>query len=121
MRKYIGALTRERIREGAYSVARCVQFEGRWLFDLPLGNVWLGTSAEDQATFEERRQPLRDTPAAVRFFSLEPLLGPIDARHALATGLYHWVIVGGESGKGARPMHPDWARSLRDQCAAAGV
>jgi protein gp37 len=87
----------------------------------PPRNVWLGVSAEDQATFEERRQPLRDTPAAVRFLSLEPLLGPIDATHALATGLYHWVIVGGESGPHARPMHPDWVRSLRDQCAAAGV
>ena len=87
----------------------------------PLPNVWLGVSAEDQDTFEERRQPLRDTPAAVRFFSLEPMLGAIDAGAALATGLYHWVICGGESGPHARPMHPDWVMSLQRQCAAAEV
>ena len=97
--------------------ATLIKFGSPW----PLPNVWLGVSAEDQATFEERRQPLRDTPAAVRFFSLEPLLGPIDASAALATGLYHWVIVGGESGPHARPMHPQWCRDIRDQCAAAGV
>jgi protein gp37 len=80
-------------------------------------NVWLGTTAEDQKR-KTRIDELRDTSAAVRFISAEPLLedlGEVDL-----TGI-DWVIVGGESGKHARPMHPDWARSLRDQCAAAGV
>jgi protein gp37 len=60
---------------------------------------------------------LRNVPAAVRFVSYEPALGAISPD---LTGI-HWVICGGESGPGARPMHPDWARSLRDQCNAAGV
>lgn len=81
-----------------------------------LPNVWLGVSAEDQRRYDDRKEHLRATPAAVHFFSFEPLLGPI-------VGDYfgEWVIVGGESGKNARPMHPKWARDLRDQCAAAGV
>jgi protein gp37 len=138
----------------------------------PLPNVWLGTSCEDQATADERVPLLLDTPAAIRFVSAEPLLGPIDLlwalnghacqecadwgsnedgecdhsgdpgyswKHAaltqaeysarptgaglpeLGSALIKWVIVGGESGPHARPMHPDWARSLRDQCATAGV
>jgi protein gp37 len=101
---------------------------GRW----PLANVWLGVSVEDQATAETRIPYLLQTPAAVRFLSCEPLLGPIDLGEVIpdplifnaVTGLdqlIHWVIVGGESGGGARPMHPDWARSLRDQCMTAGV
>lgn len=137
----------------------------------PLPNVWLGVSVEDQQRADERIPDLLATPAAVRFLSCEPLLGPVDLRwiaepdeekdgvidallgcnwvevpgddfqparpghqdrrmgrwvvsgddHILANRKLDWVIVGGESGKGARPMHPDWARSLRDQCAAAGV
>jgi len=94
------------------------------LNDGPLPNVWLGVSAENQQWAEIRGHALRQTPAAVRFFSCEPLLGPVDLINGLAdswlTGV-DWVIVGGESGRGARPMHPDWARSLRDQCQAAGV
>jgi protein gp37 len=128
----------------------------------PLPNVWLGVSIEDQRRADERVSILLDTPAAVRWVSAEPLLGPIDlTRIALPLignnkagftidamscssigwkthypfdgapadypmdppferGL-DWVVAGGESGPGARPMHPDWARSLRDQCAAAGV
>lgn len=131
----------------------------RW----PLPNVWLGVSAEDQARAEERIPLLLDTPAAVRFVSCEPLLGPLDLRYltlvprvpgSLRAGIHidalagkyvesglaytgewdidgppppetdrrslDWVICGGESGPGARPMHPDWARSLRDQCRWAG-
>jgi len=84
-----------------------------------LRNVWLGTSVEDQGSANERIPELLATPAAVRFISAEPLLGPVDMIWALC-GL-DWVIVGGESGPGARPMHPDWARSLRDQCADAGT
>ncbi|MBS7699200.1 MULTISPECIES: phage Gp37/Gp68 family protein [unclassified Chelatococcus] len=85
----------------------------RW----PLPNVWLGVSAEDQRRWEERIPDLKATPATVRFVSAEPLLGPIVGD---ISGL-DWIIVGGESGPGSRPMHPDWARSIRDQCAAAGV
>lgn len=153
----------------------------------PLPNVWLGVSAEDQQRADERIPHLLATPAAVRWVSAEPLLGPVDARQWLhdygcsacghggyvaercrecgwhgsnthqdgpcpecgeqlqddyacpqcgepdgegdfgptisghRLGLIDWVVVGGESGPNARPMHPDWARSLRDQCADAGV
>lgn len=81
-------------------------------------NVWLGVSVENQKHGLPRIEYLRRVPAAVRFLSVEPLLedlGPIDL-----AGI-QWVICGGESGRGARPMHPAWARRLRDQCQAAGV
>lgn len=82
-----------------------------------LPNVWLGTSIEsDRYAF--RADHLRSTPAAVRFLSLEPLLGPLPSLDL--TGV-DWVIVGGESGPNARPMHPDWVRNIRDRCVAAGV
>lgn len=143
----------------------------------PLPNVWLGVSVEDQRRADERVPILLDTPAAVRWISAEPLLGPLDLRpwlsdddgcvscddgegyalprchgrglpvdercptmlavfqtdegpiDALGTPewitprriVLDWVVAGGESGPGARPMHPDWARSLRDQCATVGV
>ncbi|MBF6138281.1 phage Gp37/Gp68 family protein [Nocardia otitidiscaviarum] len=80
----------------------------------PLPNVWVGVSAEDQRWAEIRIPTLIDTPAAVRFVSCEPLLGAVDLRRWMP-GL-DWVIVGGESGPHARPMRPEWARSLRDQC-----
>lgn len=112
----------------------------------PLPNVWLGTSIESQQ-YAFRARHLLDTPAAVRFISAEPLLGPLnlgpylsdwdpDLEDGLRVCQAHgvvactqepgcmgidWVIVGGESGPGARPMHPGWARDLRDQCQAAGV
>lgn len=131
----------------------------RW----PRPNVWLGISAEDQATAEERIPLLLQTPAAVRFVSLEPLLGPVDLERilwpekgghrvdVLRGGYWNkagittfgpsaelgqtmggftnhsdmqtidWVIVGGESGPKARPMHPDWVRDIRDQCVEATV
>ena len=118
-----------------------------------LPNVWLGITAENQATADERIPLLLQTPAAVRFVSCEPLLGAIDVEkylqqwqcpdcftwqhtstfcdscgteqwenidNANKRGL-DWVIVGGETGPGARPMHPQWARDIRDQCQAAGV
>jgi protein gp37 len=85
----------------------------------PLPHVWLGVSVEDQKRADERIPDLLHTPAAVRFISAEPLLGSIDLQGAVPA--LDWVIVGGESGPGARPMHPDWARSIRDQCGAAGV
>ena len=86
-----------------------------------LPNLWLGVSVETQKWASVRLDKLATTSAAaVRFASCEPLLGELDIRPWLAGGL-EWVIAGGESGAGARPMHPDWARSLRDQCLAAGV
>lgn len=88
-------------------------------FDLPAKHIWLGVSAENQTYWDGRVNDLRQTPAAVRWVSVEPMLGPVYDKDGL-TGI-DWVICGGESGPGARPMHPDWARSLRDQCAAAGV
>lgn len=127
---------------------------------LPLPNVWLGVSVEDQKRAVERIPILLETPAAVRWISVEPILGPIDLTridqpndgfgpywiNALTAGeagwfadeaatirteadplafsglaRLDWVVAGGESGTGARPMHPDWARALRDQCSAAGV
>ena len=90
------------------------------VFALPLPNVWLGVSTEDQRTADERIPHLLATPAANRFLSCEPLIGRIDFDPCELTRV-DWVIVGGESGRGARPMHPDWARSLRDQCAIAFV
>ncbi len=134
----------------------------RW----PLPNVWLGVTAENQARADERIPILLQIPAAVRWVSCEPLLGPVNLNpwisrwelcdHTSPSGklLYRcrvcgretpipdktcrliqgdmqcekrwqspisWVVVGGETGPGARPMHPDWLRSLRDQCQAAGV
>lgn len=80
----------------------------------PLPNVWLGTSAENQETTDTRLPALVETPAYIRFVSCEPLLGGINL-----TSWIHdldWIIVGGESGPGSRPMHPDWPRWLRDQC-----
>ncbi len=138
----------------------------RWF---PIPNVWLGVSAEDQARADERIPNLLNTPAAIRFLSAEPLLGPLRLNDLTADGdsemdalaprawreeiegwrgssdtweadfldwfelhqmpdpakpmhpTLDWVIAGGESGPDARPMHPDWARSLRDQALAAGV
>lgn len=114
--------------------------------DAPLPNVWLGVSVEDQRAADERVPDLLATPAAVRWLSCEPLLGPVklfggtqDRKQIWnwlsgEIGTMHfdgpdfdygpkldWIVAGGESGPNARPMHPDWARSLRDQCAEAGV
>lgn len=94
------------------------------LADGPLPNVWLGVSVESQQWADIRVPALLGTPAAVRFLSMEPLLGPVDIINGLGdswlTGI-DWIIVGGESGRGARPMHPDWVRSLLEQCDVAGV
>lgn len=100
----------------------------------PLPNVWLGTSIENQDAADKRIPHLLKCSAAVRFLSAEPLLGPLDlsaffgGEYATATGSepnynfgISWCIVGGESGHGARPMDIEWARSIRDQCQAAGV
>lgn len=108
--------------------------------------VWLGVTAENQARADERIPVLLEVPAAVRFVSVEPMLGLVDLSCYLSwqyhvnlpeeerpramaehwAGMHRltkldWVICGGETGPGARPMHPDWVRGLRDQCQAAGV
>lgn len=85
----------------------------------PMENVWLGATVVNQAEADRDIPKLGAVPARVRFLSIEPMLGAIHLG-ALVYGV-DWVICGGESGPGARPMHPDWARDLRDQCAAAGV
>lgn len=90
----------------------------------PLPNVWLGVSVEDQATANERIPLLLNTPAAVRWISAEPLLGPVllpGLDGPIGATVLDWVVVGGESGPDARPMHPDWARDIRDDCKAAGT
>lgn len=164
----------DRIADAAFSIdpeagsilSADIQIAGDKLFPLP--NIWLGVSVEDQKRASERIMPLLTTPAAKRFVSAEPLLGPVNLvdidwgdgsldalkvktwkreidcwrdteptwEHSfldwynladmpddedIMHPVLDWVVVGGESGPDARPMHPDWARSLRDQCAAAGV
>lgn len=141
----------------APGIDECAAPAGRrvYLGEWPLSNAWLGVSAEDQARADQRIPLLLDTPAAVRWVSLEPLLGPVDltwvqpgraaggeialdvlqryVARAVTGSAGHWdqrpselpnldwVVLGGESGRGARPMHPDWARAVRNQCDAAGV
>jgi protein gp37 len=117
---------------------------GMW----PVPNIWLGVTAENQEQADKRIPILLDTPAAVRFVSVEPMLGPVDlcnfftlsgcrincpddydicrlhsfeCKYSHTSTRLDWVICGGESGPGARPMHPDWARALRDQCQGAGI
>lgn len=86
----------------------------------PLPNAWIGVSVEDQDAANERIPLLLEAPAAVRWLSMEPLLGPVDISPWLGAGI-GWVVAGGESGPQARPMHPQWPRQIRDQCAAANV
>jgi protein gp37 len=80
-------------------------------------NVWLGVSVENREA-KHRIETLREIPAALRFLSLEPLLQHLGDIDLSGVG---WLIAGGESGPGARPMHPGWARSLRDQCLERGL
>ncbi|WP_347558520.1 phage Gp37/Gp68 family protein [Robbsia sp. KACC 23696] len=110
-------------------------FGSSWLPD----NVWLGATIVNQAEADRDIPKLLAVPARVRFLSMEPLLGPVDLERPMPgpdlaqggggmicqpwmiqSGI-DWVIVGGESGANARPMHPGWARAIRDQCSAAGV
>lgn len=98
------------------------------MVDSPLKNIWLGVSIEDQKTADERIPILLQTPAAVKFVSAEPLLGPVDlssyvpyAGRVLSYGGLDWVIAGGESGPGARPCDVAHLRSIVQQCKAAGV
>lgn len=142
MKSFLTADKLHRIAEAASTFGDGVRNHGRcrdaviaagW----PLPNLWLGVTAENQQTADERIPLLLQTPAAVRFISAEPLLGPITLAPWLGhprlrldgkawagpddpPGL-HLAILGGETGPGARPMHPDWVRDLRDQCVDAGV
>ncbi len=114
---------------------RMNSFCGSWLMHSgfspggpwPLPNVWLGVSVEDQRTADERIPLLLETPAAVRFVSYEPALGPVSfhafvgSHPALDRPGLDWIIVGGESGPGARPFDIGWARNTIAQCKAAGV
>lgn len=107
---------------------------------IPLSNVWLGTSIENQDTADERIPHLLKCPAVVRFLSYEPALGPVRIRGEGCAGCFNeggvyaghlvpcrfccpidWVIAGGESGHGSRPANIEWFRSARDQCKAAGI
>ena len=129
---------RERTRRlGESSSGFPVSLENCGELEWPFPWVWLGVSVEDQATADERTPLLLQTPAAVRFVSYEPALGPVDLRPwlpftdptypqgLLGTGdpkdNLAWVIVGGESGPGARPFDIAWARSVVRQCREAGV
>ena len=97
-----------------------------WHNGLLPASFWLGVTAENQKRADERIPILLQIPAAVRFVSVEPMLGPVDLDKTC--GPYHcwregldWVICGGESGPRARPMYPEWARSLKDQCSNIGI
>jgi protein gp37 len=125
----------DRVNAGALSDA--IEDGPAW----PLPGIWLGVSVEDQKWADIRIPALLETPAAVRWLSCEPLLGALNLQAYLNGMAYastamgrgaggqtmtqgpglDWVVVGGESGKGARPMEPSWATSLRDQCLVAGV
>jgi protein gp37 len=116
----------------------CQMIPTAW-YENPLPNVWYGTSVENQEYADKRIPYLLGVPAAVRFLSCEPLLGGVILqgdgeydnptamrnrsylRGVMSDARIHWVIAGGESGRSVRSMHPDWARSLRDQCVAADV
>lgn len=120
----------------AHKVRHRAQGKGLAISDFtwPLPNLWLGVSVENQQWANIRIRPLMQTPAAVRFLSCEPLLGPVklhrghthcpthDIPGGFCTGgcpdliAPDWLISGGESGRKARPAHPDWFRALRDQC-----
>lgn len=119
-------------RQSGYSL----EFEGISLVPFPLPNVWIGTSVENQQAADERIPHLLKCPAAVRFLSLEPLLGPVNLAVAHLDGDapsagtlrwtgegvgIDWVVVGGESGPRHRPMEVAWADSLVERCKAAGV
>ncbi|RQZ89937.1 phage Gp37/Gp68 family protein [Burkholderia cepacia] len=138
-------LLTKRIGNAGPMITRALELSGRGAYTpWPWSNVWLGATIVNQAEADRDIPKLLSLPARVRFLSMEPLLGPADIsrhldycekldKHGISrrAGGQHikcdehcgisWVIVGGESGPGARPMHPEWVRSLRDQCAASGV
>jgi protein gp37 len=132
MREYAARLRPERLEEAAHGLPKLTWNDLR-NYRYPFPNVWLGVSVESQHFADERIPLLLKTPAAVRFISAEPLLGSVDLACYLDAapnecskawcehGFLDWVIVGGESGHGARPFDVAWARSIVAQCRAAGV
>jgi len=138
MRDYLTAPNRERdVSEqvcasqmpGGCPLYKCTEDCAMDGIEWPAPNVWLGTSVEDQRRADERIPDLVAIPWPVRFLSCEPLLGPLNLAEWTGYGAkgcgrpseLQWVIDGGESGPGFRSAHLDWFRSLRDQCAAAGL
>ena len=150
MRDYFRTDRREAWARSAVHHGGGIDPDGIWdqtmNYEGPHPRIWLGVSVENQEAADERIPLLLRTPAAVRWISAEPLLGRVDLcehfgmwwnqtmdcfesvgsrfnrnPNNLAHTAIDWIVVGGESGPSARPMSPDWARSLRDQCAAAGV
>lgn len=145
MQAYVTQLGRsiEPLEHAARGLGRTFRWQGLSLLPWPIPNVWLGVSVENQRWANERIPLLLDTPAAVRFLSCEPLLGPLDLKrvsHRVAAGSrvtfdaldrhglhqwtdtgVDWVIVGGESGPKARPMAAAWVRDLAAQCDSAGA
>ena len=121
--------------QAIYNLARQEKIKDIPQWDWPLRNVHMGISAENQETYDERVHWLNKTPARVRWISAEPLLGPIDMNleSKVPSGqeseldnpdrldLVDWVVVGGESGPEARPMHPEWVAQIRHECQRAGV
>jgi protein gp37 len=111
-------------RDAGY-LADCIDYRGKWSAPgrenrlWPLPNVWIGATVEHRDQLG-RIGALRGVPAAGRFLSCEPLLCDLGLTSKVLEGI-DWVIAGGESGPGARPMHPDWVRAARDACQAAGV
>jgi protein gp37 len=118
MAAYFNGLRLDRVERAARALGHSIQFHGTSLVDWPLPNVWLGVSVEDREHGLPRLNALRRTPAAVRMVSIEPLLEDLGQIDMEGIG---WVIVGGESGAGARPFFIQWARDIRDQCKSAGV
>jgi protein gp37 len=120
LRRLEAAHERVRLEVGADTVLLpLLDWITEWHAGRPPANVWLGATVVNQDEADRDIPKLMRVPARVRFLSIEPMLGYID----VSAGIQYlsWIICGGESGPHARPMHPDWVRSLRDQCAAAGV
>jgi protein gp37 len=119
--QYFGALRSDTLRHNRYHAEKYIGIELPEVhangIDWPLPNVWLGVSVERE-DYVHRIEDLQACPATVRFLSLEPLLGPLPDLdlHGIS-----WVIIGGESGPGARPLELDWIRDIREQCRRAGV
>ncbi|UZP67684.1 phage Gp37/Gp68 family protein [Desulfovibrio mangrovi] len=137
MHQYVAGIGKHRSVDGPSRAAKKFSSSAVWEYTMCRGgfalpNVWLGVTTENQEQADKRIPALLDTPAAKRFVSIEPMLGPVDLttiRHGADEALpvfgtqwgLDWVICGGESGPSARPSHPDWFRGLRDQCKEAGV
>ncbi|MEG4286382.1 DUF5131 family protein [Microcoleus sp. A006_D1] len=127
MAKYFKSGARQRIRIAVVDLGRQLNLKPETYepyetfdFEWPLANVWLGTSVENQKAADDRIPWLIKTPAAVRFLSCEPLLQKVILKAEYSQNL-NWVIIGGESGSGARPCHLDWIQSIVQQCATANL